>query len=82
VNTTLGTTALLTAGDRRQMLERVNHEIRTPLTSLLGHVEMLEENSSDLPFRVEISLHAISRAGDRLRDLLARLDETVAELSA
>lgn len=64
------------ADERRQILERVNHEIRTPLSTLLGHLELLEDAAVPLPPRVETSLRAIGRAGDRLRDLLAELDES------
>lgn len=86
MDTTLGTIDSLGTidplGTRREILERLHHEIRTPLASLLGHVELLEDSNTDLPFRVEISVRAISRAGDRLRDLLAELDDVVAEPAA
>lgn len=68
------------ADERRQILEKVNHEIRTPLSTLLGHLELLEDADARLPYRIEISLQAIGRAGDRLRDLLAELDDSDAEL--
>jgi signal transduction histidine kinase len=77
VTIVLGTTDGPTVEQRRQMLEQVQHEIRTPLTSLLGHLELLEEADVELPYRLEISLHAVSRAGERLRQLLAELDESV-----
>ena len=64
--------------ERRLLLERVHHEIRTPLTTLLGHAEMLHEaNAELLPYRVQIALQAIDRAGERLRALLAELGESV-----
>lgn len=62
---------------RRLLLERVHHEIRTPLASLLGHVELLEDADVELPYRIDLSVRAIKRAGDRLNDLLAELEETV-----
>lgn len=62
---------------RRATLERVQHEIRTPLSALLGHLELMEDLDADLPFRLDISMQAMSRAGRRLRDLLAELDESV-----
>jgi PAS domain S-box-containing protein len=64
--------------ERRQLLERVHHEIRTPLSSLVGHLELLDEVDSELPYRVDLSLQAVRRATDRLRDLLGELDESVA----
>ena len=63
--------------ERRQLLERVHHEIRTPLSSLVGHLELLDEVDAELPYRVDLSLQAVRRAADRLRDLLAELDESV-----
>ena len=50
------------------MLQRVHHEFRTPLATLLGHVELLEEGT-DLPSGLEASLRAISRSGGRLSRL-------------
>lgn len=77
MDTHLGTVEVLTGDQRRQMLEQVHHEIRTPLASLLGHLELLEDADVELPYRLEISLHAVSRAGERLRQLLAEMDEQV-----
>lgn len=65
--------------ERRLLLERVHHEIRTPLTTLLGYAELLRETDAELPYRVQIALDAIDRAGDRLRGLLAELGESVGE---
>jgi PAS domain S-box-containing protein len=67
--------------ERRQLLERVHHEIRTPLSSLVGHLELLDEVDAELPYRVDLSLQAIRRAADRLHDLLAELDESVTDRS-
>ena len=63
---------------RQSVLVRVHHEVRTPLATLLGHVELLEE-CTGLPARLEASLRAISRSGDRLSELLAHLDELVGQ---
>lgn len=73
----LGTIDGLTSDARREMLERVHHEIRTPLTALLGHLELLEDADVELPYRFEISLGVVSRSGQRLRELLAELDASV-----
>jgi signal transduction histidine kinase len=59
---------------RREALELINHEIRTPLATLLGHLELLEDADVELPFRLEISLRAIGRSGERLRELLSEVD--------
>jgi signal transduction histidine kinase len=63
----------LATDERRLLLERVHHEIRTPLTTLLGYAEMLHESTAEMPYQVQFALEAIDRAGDRLRDLLAEL---------
>jgi len=77
VNTDLGIFDDLSTAQRRRMLEEVQHEISTPLSALLGHLELLEDADVELPYRLEISLQAISRAGERLRVMLAELDEDV-----
>jgi signal transduction histidine kinase len=77
VNTDLGIIGDLSTQERRRMLEQVQHEIRTPLSSLVGHVELLEEADREPNRRLEISLHAICRAEDWLRTMLAELDEQV-----
>jgi signal transduction histidine kinase len=65
--------------ERRRLLERVHHEIRTPLTTLLGHAEMLLESDTVMSYRVQIALQAIDRSSGRLRALLSELDESVTE---
>ena len=77
VSIDLGSIDDLTTDQRRRMLEQVHHEIRTPLAALLGHLELVEEADVELPYRLEISLAAVNRAGDRLRALLAEMDEQV-----
>jgi PAS domain S-box-containing protein len=67
----------LATDERRLLLERVHHEIRTPLTTLLGYAEMLHESTAEMPYQVQFALEAIDRAGDRLRNLLAELGESV-----
>lgn len=64
------------ADPQREMLERLQHQVRTPLTTLLGHLELLEDAGVELPYRLAISLDAVSRSGHRLRALLAELDES------
>jgi hypothetical protein len=38
---------------------------------------MLHESEAEMPYQVQFALEAIDRAGDRLRDLLAELGESV-----
>jgi PAS domain S-box-containing protein len=44
----------------------LNHELRTPLATLLGHVELLTEADLELPEQATRSLAAMARATDRL----------------
>jgi signal transduction histidine kinase len=65
---------------QRRLLETINHEFRTPLAALLGHVELIHEHRHgryDLDEDLADWLDAIERAGWRLRDLV----EEVAELA-
>lgn len=65
---------------RRETMARVHHEIRTPLTVLLAHIELLEDEPDlEMPFLAEIAVGAIRRSGERLRALMAELDEVVGE---
>jgi len=75
VDTELGIIGNLPPQARRELVELVNHEIRTPLAALLGHLELLEDADVELPYRLEISLRAIARSGERLRELLSEIDE-------
>ena len=56
---------------KTQFLANVSHEMRTPLTSVLGGLELLME-SEDEPARREAS-HAVQRNGEQLLDLVDRL---------
>lgn len=50
---------------RDVLVTSLNHELRTPLSTILGHTELLED-TTDLPQPVSKSLQAIQRAGRRL----------------
>jgi PAS domain S-box-containing protein len=62
---------------RQQVVEAINHEFRTPLAALLGHVELVREHQDLLPDDVVASLEAIERAGWRLRDLVRTVTDLV-----
>lgn len=69
--------ALLHHGElRRRLVQTINHEFRTPLTTLLGHVELLQDASEGAPDDVLRSLSAVATSGERLRVLV----QTVSEL--
>lgn len=62
---------------RDRLIETVNHELRTPVTKLLGHAELLlQSERDDLPPRTRTSVDAMSRAA---RDL-AGLCDTISQL--
>lgn len=52
------------------LADTINHEFRTPLATLLGHLELMHDYADQLPEDVQLSLLAMSRAGDRLRELV------------
>ena len=67
---------------RDQLVEIVNHELRTPAAVIKGHVELLEDLASDLPEHAVRHLAPILRSVDRLdevlhtiRDLTDRTDD-------
>jgi signal transduction histidine kinase len=51
---------------RRQRLNALQHELRTPLAALLGHAELLQDHGHVLPEQAQGSLACMRRAGDRL----------------
>jgi PAS domain S-box-containing protein len=63
---------------QRRLLETINHEFRTPLAALLGHVELIHDQRRrryDLDEDLANWLDAIERAGWRLRDLVEEVTE-------
>lgn len=51
---------------RDVLITSLNHEFRTPLSAILGHTELLEDISADVPPAARRSVEAIQRAGQRL----------------
>jgi signal transduction histidine kinase len=62
-----------------RIVETINHEFRTPLAALIGHLELIRDcgDRSDLSEELATSLDAIERAGWRLRDLVDAATELV-----
>jgi signal transduction histidine kinase len=60
-----------------RVVETINHEFRTPLAALIGHLELIRDRADDLPEELATSLDAIERAGWRLRDLVDAATELV-----
>ncbi len=62
---------------RRRLVETINHEFRTPLAALLGHVELIHDHHGDLDPELTAWLAAIERSGWKLRDLVLEIDALV-----
>ncbi len=54
---------------RRKMAAIVSHELRNPLTAILGHVDLLLENP-DLPARARKQLATVANASERMQRLV------------
>ncbi|MXG90103.1 histidine kinase dimerization/phospho-acceptor domain-containing protein [Nocardioides flavescens] len=58
----------------RRLVQVVDHEFRTPLTALLGHLEVVRDHlGGEVSPDLARSLEAVERAGWRLRDLVCRV---------
>jgi len=55
--------------ETQRLIENLNHHIRTPLTVILGHVNLWLARDHDLPTEVQESLATVVRAGWRVRDV-------------
>jgi PAS domain S-box-containing protein len=67
---------------QRRLVETINHEFRTPLAALLGHVELIHDHRRrryDLDEDLANWLDAIERAGWRLRDLVEEVSGLVGD---
>ena len=58
---------------RHRLVDTVNHEFRTPLTKLIGHMEMLSDVSDELPAHVRWSVSVAQKAATDLSDLVLRV---------
>lgn len=58
-----------------EFIALVSHELRTPLTSIVGYVQILEEDPAMPPHAVA-QLRVVHRNGERLRRLIADLLDT------
>lgn len=64
------------AQERQAMTAIVSHELRNPLTAIIGHVDLLRDRD-DLPERVQEQLTIVANASERMERLVSRvLDES------
>lgn len=61
----------------RTLAETVNHNLRTPLTVILGHAELLLDQQDDLSPDARRSLHALWQAGQRLHEVVAWISDWI-----
>ena len=61
----------------RSLAETVNHNLRTPLTTMLGHAELLLDQQDDFPAGATGSLETVWRAGQRLNDVVTWISEWI-----
>jgi signal transduction histidine kinase len=61
----------------RSLAETVNHSLRTPLTTMLGHAELLIDQQDDFPPQATRSLQALWRAGQRLNEVVTWISEWI-----
>ncbi len=55
---------------RRDFVANVSHEIRTPITAIVGYVEALEADRERIPEDLQFMLDVVRRNADRLRLLI------------
>ena len=55
---------------RHRLVDTVNHEFRTPLTKLVGHMEILTDLAEQLPAPARHSVSVAHQAATELRDLI------------
>jgi len=56
----------------RKMLSNISHDLKTPLTVILGYAEMLQSEEHDLD---DISKERIDKIRDKAKDVLALIEE-------
>lgn len=62
---------------RAELVDTVNHEVRTPLAVIAGHMELIDEQPQ--PEMLSWSLRAIRRAAARLTTVVETMSEIVEE---
>jgi signal transduction histidine kinase len=58
---------------KSQLIATVSHELKSPLTTVAGHLEMLESGTISIGEQARASLEAIGRASDRMSRVIEDL---------
>ena len=58
---------------KSQLIATVSHELKSPLTTVAGHLEMLESGTISIGDQARASLAAIGRASDRMSRVIEDL---------
>lgn len=58
---------------KNEFVSNVNHELRTPLTSIIGYLDVISDDSDDLPPTTVSFLNVVRRNADRLLELIEQL---------
>lgn len=69
--------ALREADLRHRLIDVINHQFRTPLSSILGNIELLEDMEVELPPAATTSLARVLAASRRLAELTREVSELV-----
>lgn len=56
--------------ERKKMISNISHDLRTPLTSLLGYIEFMKDNKNLSEEEREEYINIIQNKGDNLRNLM------------
>lgn len=65
----------IAAGSLEGLAETVDHHLRTPLTVILGHVELMTDSEQELPAEVHQSLACVLSAGRQLNEVVVGICE-------
>lgn len=61
----------------RSLAETVNHNLRTPLTVILGHTELLQDRHDELSPEAACSVETLWQASQRLKDVVTWISEWI-----
>lgn len=65
----------IAAGSLEGLAETVDHHLRTPLTVIQGHVELMTDSEQELPAEVHQSLACVLSAGRQLNEVVVGICE-------